>query len=163
MWQNANQKEERFDAATFHTSWLHRTTHAAKRLSLVLQRNVAENACRATQLAGTLLQQSSFSHQCITSAVFPTKRFHVSRILVTKQQEGQLLKWWCWLLQRTSDCRRSIRKPKADSKCGLMFDVLTICLSPPEPLLYVEASVEEQASLYHGMFPFSVVELIDSV
>jgi hypothetical protein len=42
-------------------------------------------------------------------------------------------------------------------------NVLTICLSPPPPLLYVVASVEAQASEYQGMLPASVALLMDSV
>jgi hypothetical protein len=40
---------------------------------------------------------------------------------------------------------------------------LTICRSPPEPLLYVVASVEEQDSEYQGLLPFSVLLEMDRV
>lgn len=42
-------------------------------------------------------------------------------------------------------------------------DILTICRSLPDPLLYVVTRVEEQASEYQGMLPFSVALLMDSV
>lgn len=41
--------------------------------------------------------------------------------------------------------------------------MVTTCLSPVEPELYVVARVDEQASLYHGTRPFSVALLIDRV
>lgn len=46
---------------------------------------------------------------------------------------------------------------------GKSINVLTICLSPPPPLLYVVARVEAQASEYQGMLPASVALLMDSV
>lgn len=44
-----------------------------------------------------------------------------------------------------------------------LYITLTICFSPPEPLLYVVANVEEHASEYHGMLPYSVALLMDRV
>lgn len=44
--------------------------------------------------------------------------------------------------------------------CGVVF--LT-CFSPMAPLLYVDANVELQASLYHGALPCSVTLDIDKL
>lgn len=40
---------------------------------------------------------------------------------------------------------------------------LTICLSLPDPLLYVEVRVEEQASAYHGMLSNSLADPTEMV